>query len=120
MSDIREIVAGLRRRIQDLERTIGILEAEFGKTAPMTQWDFIKHTLEEEQKPLGVQELSDRMLAHGWKTTSKNPTGLLYVQVRELARKGDLVKMGRGRWGLPQWEASAKKKLQKALDSVPS
>lgn len=111
--DIREVVLNLRQRIAELERTIQILETEFGRQTPTSQWEFIQHTLEQAQLPLTVTEILTRIQADGWKTTSKNPKALLYVNIRDWARKGHLVKMSRGRWGLPAWDKAAKKKLAK-------
>ena len=109
--DIREVVLSLRTRIAELERTIEILETEFGRQSPTSQWEYLHQTLEEAEQPLQVAELLARMQAAGWKTTSKNPKALLYVSIRDWARKGQLVKMARGRWGLPEWEKAAKRKL---------
>ena len=111
--DIRDVVLSLRTRIAELERTIAILETEFGRQTPTSQWEYIQQTLEQAQQPLAVTSLLTAMQAAGWKTTSKNPKALLYVSIRDFARKGALVRMSRGKWGLPIWEKTARKKLAK-------
>jgi hypothetical protein len=56
------------------------------------------------RKPLGNQDLADQLRAGGVMLSSTNPANTVgSVLNRRATEVGDIVRVGRGTWGLAEW-----------------
>ncbi len=70
----------------------------------MTMVDAAKRLLANQRRPLGNAEILSGLKAGGLVMTSADPVNTIgSVLTRRFHDKGDIVRIGRGIWGLPEW-----------------
>lgn len=104
-----DAIALLRDKIRELEQAIRVLES---LETPKSQWEHMLAALDRAGRPVNPATLAKLMIEGGWRTESKNPVALVTVSLRDRVKKKEVVKMGRGLYGRPEWIAPAAKKVR--------
>ena len=127
--DYASVLADLIARRDDLNKVIAVIEPMVGKLAPRdaTQFggtaeqvrddsffgmgiaDAAKKLLSMKKKPLNTQEITD-LLKRGGMIGSGNFSGSVGVALHRVNKNdGDIVSIGRGKWGLSEWYPGKRK-----------
>jgi hypothetical protein len=114
------VLADLRARRDQLDRAIAAIEAvkaagpleEPGGVVPIrpdafvgrTIVEAVKELLADQARPLKSGELAAGLKAGGLHLKSANPANTIgAVLMRRWKGEGDIVRVGRGTWALPEW-----------------
>ena len=113
LADLRAQRAKIDNAIEALEALIGVSPAESAESAQISDGAYtgmVIHDaaialLRERGKPLGNAEIAKSLKAGGLKLNSADPVNTVgAVLSRRAQAASDIVKVGRGIWGLPEWE----------------
>ncbi len=112
LADLRGQRAKIDNAIEALEALIGVSPTESAESAEVSDGPYtgmIIHDaaialLKERGKPLGNGEIAKSLKAGGLRLNSVDPINTVGAVITRRAHAvGDIVKVSRGVWGLPEW-----------------